>query len=142
MSLHMHITRPLFPTHTSCCFAAASMSLLYFKSSIGLVIAKQTRLPEKAVCSANTALQHMLDEVRGKESASSGHKYTKIFTAKDRQVGKYATETGITKAQRHLTELDLSESTALYFKKRYLSELAQHAKAGDSTVMQLDIAKH
>ena len=46
------------PTHTSGCFAAASMSLLkYFKSSVGLLTAKQTGLTEKALSSDNTTVQ-------------------------------------------------------------------------------------
>ena len=78
------------PTHISCCFADASMSLLkYIKSSVGLPTAEQTGQTETAVSSANTTLQDMLEEVREKESASSQHKYTKIFTAEDcAKVGK------------------------------------------------------
>ena len=81
--------------------------------------------------------------MREKESASSRHKYTKIFTAKDHaKVEKYATEYGNTKAQRHFRELNLSEDIVCLFKNRYLNELAQHAKAGDSTeMMQLNITK-
>ena len=81
--------------------------------------------------------------MREKESASSRHKYTKIFTAKDHaKVGKCATEYGNTKAQRHFRDLNQSEGIVCLFKKRYLNELAQHAKAGDSTeMMQLNITK-
>ena len=81
--------------------------------------------------------------MREKESASSRHENTNIFTAKDHtKVGKYATEYGNSKAQRHFRDLTLSEDTVCLFKKRYLNELAQHAKTGDSTeMMQLNITK-
>ena len=68
----MQVIRPHPHTHTSCCFGAASMSLLkYFKSSVGLPTAEQTGLTETALSSANITVQDMLEEVREKESASS-----------------------------------------------------------------------
>lgn len=65
------------------------------------------------------------------------------FTAEDRaKVGKYIRSgNGAAKAQRHYKELNLSESTVRYFKK-YLKELAQRTKAGDSTELtQLAVVK-
>ena len=55
---------------------------------------------------------------------------------------KYVTEYGNFKAQRHFRDLNLSKDTICLFKKKYLNELAQHAKAGYSTeMMQLNITK-
>ena len=93
---------------------------------MGLLTAEQTGHTETAVSSANTTAQDMLEEVREKESASSQHKYTKIFTAEDRaKVGKYATENCIATLQRQFRELNLSESTVCYIKNWYLNKLAQ-----------------
>ena len=111
------------------------MSLFKFLKPLSdrLPTAEETSLPENAVRSANNAVQNMQRK----------RKYTTTFTAEDRaKVGKYAAENGVAKAQRHFKQLNLSESTIRYFRKRYLNELSKRVKAGDSTeVTQLDVAK-
>jgi hypothetical protein len=112
----------------------------FFKPVSGsLPTAEQTGLPENAVHSANHAVQNMME----KEPTGGRRKYMTTFNAEDRaKVGKYAAENGVAKAQRHFKQLDLSESTVCYFRKKYLNELSKHSKAEDSSeVTQLDVAK-
>ena len=54
------------------------------------------------------------------EDLSSGRKckYTMTFITEDcAKVGKYTTENGIAKMQKHFKQLNLSKSTVCYFKK-------------------------
>ena len=120
-------------------------SVEVFKPLSGsLPTAAQTGLPENAVRLANRAVQDMLEKAQEKELTHGRHMYTTTFTAKDRaRVGKNAAENGNAKAQRHFKELNLSESTIRLLQEKYLKELSQRAKAGDSTeVTQLGVAKH
>ena len=76
------------------------------------------------------------------KSDSHKRKYTS-FTAEDRaKVGKYASENGVAMARKHFKQLNLSESTVGYFRKKYLTEVAKRAKVGDSSVvMKVDTVK-
>ena len=65
------------------------------------------------------------------------------FTAEDRaKVGKYAVENGVARVQKHFKQLNLSESTVCYFKKKHLNERSKCAKAGDlSEVTKVHVVK-
>ena len=57
------------------------------------------------------------------------------FTAEDCiKVGKYAAENGVAMVQKHFKQLNLSESTVCYFRKKFLIKVAKQAKVGDSSV--------
>ena len=61
-----------------------------------------------------------------KEKTCCKRKYTMSFTAEDRaKVGKYAAENGVAMARKHFKQLNLSESTVHYFRKKYLTEVAK-----------------
>ena len=124
------------------------MSLLkYFKPGNALPTVEQTELPNHAVCSANHAVERMLEKEKceqGEDSSGSRKcKYTMSFTAENRaKVGKYAAENGVAMARKHFKQLNLSESTVGYFRKKYLTEVAKQAKVGDSSaVTKLPIQK-
>ena len=110
------------------------MSLLkLFKPVNDLPSAEQTGLPEHAVSSANRAVKTMLEKGKCQLDGPSGdhkRKYTMTYTAEDRaKAGKYAAHNGVAMAWKHFKQLDISESTVRYFRKKYLDEVSKHAKA-------------
>ena len=61
-------------------------------------------------------------------------KHTSTFTDKDStKVGKYAAENSVSRAQKHFLNLDLGKSMVRHFQKKYLAEVAERAKNGDTT---------
>ena len=82
----------------------ANMSILkFFKLVNTLPTTEQIGLSEYAVCSANHAIERMLEKQNCQQgedlSSSRKRKYTMTFTAENRaKVGKHAAENGVAKA--------------------------------------------
>ena len=87
-----------------------------------LPTAEQTGLPAQAISSANSAVERVLEVSsqlgEGADRAKRKRKYAKTFTPEDcANIGQYAAENGVSRAQSHFKSLDLSESSVRYFKK-------------------------
>lgn len=101
-----------------------SLCLLKFFKPVSLPTVEQTGLPDHAVSSANHVVEKMLEKERhqlGEDPASGGRKqkYTMTFTVEDHaKIGKYAAKNGVTRAQKHFKQLNLSESPVHNFKKK------------------------
>ena len=77
-------------------------------------------------------------------AGSRKREYTSTFTNEDSaKVGKYAAENRVLRAQKQFLNLDLGESTVRHFRKKYLAEVAERAKNGDTTkVTKLPCGQH
>jgi len=112
------------------------MSLLKFNPVTSLLSVKETGLPDHAASSANRAVQKMLEKScqRGEDLSSDWKwKYTMSFTVEDcAKAAKYAAQSSVAVARKHFQQLNLSESTAHYFRKN-LHEVSKRAETGNST---------
>ena len=101
---------------------------------------EQTEFPEQAVSSANHAVKSVVER---EAYGGCKQKYTTTFTAEDHvKVGKCTAENRVTVAQKCFKQLNLSESTVHFFRKKYLNKLSTCVKAGDSSeVTKLGIVK-
>ena len=115
------------------------MSLLkFFKPVNSLPSAKETGITDHAASSANHAVQKMLEKEsckRGEDpSGDWKRKHTMSFTVEDcAQVDKYAAQSRVAVAWKHFKQLNLSESTVHYFRKKDLHEVSKRAETGNST---------
>ena len=114
----------------------------YFKPTNKLPTAAETGLPVLSVESANSAVAKFGKKQLHHQDAPAGSrkwKYTSTFTDEDcAKVGKYTAENSVTRAQKQFRDLDPGESMVRCFQKKYLAEVAERAKNGDTTkVMKL-----
>ena len=101
--------------------------------------AAETGLPALAVESANSAVAKFGKKQLHHQDAPAGswkRKYTLTYMYTDKdcaEVGKYAAENSVARAQKHFPDLDLGESMVRYFRNKYLVEVVQRTKNGDTT---------
>ena len=107
-----------------------------FKPVSSLPTPEETGIGAVATKEANKAVQRVLNKQRCQQPPSKRRRYTTFSDKQRAKVGKYAEENGNAAALRKFrSELpNLEESTARFFKKRYLDELWVSSGAAVTTI--------